>query len=593
MTTSTNRSRGNIGTEDPVGDAARLASVVILPLLAFSLVFVALVSTGKSLAVAWTASAFSGVGCYRLVARLFFSRAIHVRGQQLWAVRDASKNVEAEWRLLERSTGQKGDRCAGLYWGGLAIPPPLAIRNFCYVGQVRSGKSTLMTLLMQTALRTVGREVDHRAVVYNPAGEAYAQLQTVDTEASILNLNPFDARSHPWDIAADVTSPSASLAVSSILITDRGRESNPFFTHATRLLLSAVLDVFHIQAPGVWTFADVCRVMRDKDKIRNVLDQTAETRHVLKNIEVQETLGNIMTTIWSYMKPYDIIAALWEKAGLEPISLRAWMEDRVGSILLLGRNHKAPEAGDALNRAILRRLNQILQDQEPSHTRRTWFFLDEITQVKFDELADMATNAAKYGGCIVLGLQDISRMRSVYGRDDADAILGQMTFKTLLRCDSPETQTWCAEVIGKEELVESSSTKARGGKSITRTPREKPVVMPSEFGTLPVADFERGISGWFTSAVTGPFGHPEHRIAGAFLRGAFAHKREAEPEILPREESDEQLRSEWAESDAQRLRGLKLDYRLEENTQRFTRDMDRLPDLEGAHVVSRPHCLLD
>ncbi len=260
------------------------------------------------------------------------------------------------------------------------------------------------------------------------------------------------------------------------------------------------------------------------------------------------------------------------------LSLRKWMQDEIGSVLLLGRSQAAPEATDALNRVVLARTSQLLMDRPPSRTSRTWFFLDEVAQGKFRGLEELAANGRKFGCALVAGVQDVELLRQVYGREQANVILGQCAFKALLRQDSPESQAWSAKVLGEEERIDPVLSQTEEGReSQSYQKRRAQIVMPSEFGTIAQADFDRGITGWFTSSVTGPY---THTISGTTLRRTIKARSRKTTSFMPRRESEQYLAS-WTEDDYRRLRGLDFKKDLGEQSQQrnVSQERELLPDL--------------
>lgn len=56
--------------------------------------------------------------------------------------------------------------------------------------------------------------------------------------------------------------------------------------------------------------------------------------------------------------------------------------------------------------------------------RRVWFILDEAPSLqRIPELAETLAEARKFGGCFVLGMQNMAQLVHVYGRELAKASL--------------------------------------------------------------------------------------------------------------------------------------------------------------------------
>ncbi|MCC7144491.1 MAG: type IV secretion system DNA-binding domain-containing protein [Candidatus Eisenbacteria bacterium] len=545
---------------------------------------------------------------------------IHLRGARLFSRKEAAERAEADWQEVDPERSEP--RAMGLSFGGLRIHPSRATHNFLFVGQVGSGKSTLITLLMQDALARVGQGEDTRAVVYDAGGEAYEQLRNIPSQCRqcgtryplgrwaacevcgepvtrVHNLNPFDQRAVPWDMAKDIKGPDVSYSVAELLVPRRD-ERNPFFTNSVRRLLSGVLDALYLTTGEAWRFGDVCRILRDELVLERVLAQRPETRSILANIAREGTRQDVLSSVATEMRPFEIVASLWELSPEPAISLRQWMFDVEGSILVLPRQQDRRELSDLLNRVLFRRLNQLLQTRSPGTSGRTWFFLDELPQAGLDDAVELAANARKFGGAIVMGFQDIGQLRERYGKN-AETLVGMAAFKGLLRIDSPETRRWAAEVLGHEEIRRRREHYGPTGQFSEQVgPENRPVVHPDEFGNLPISDFRRGIFGWFSSPVTGSFGHADRTSAqlpaytGAELCARLLPRDPRTPNRVLYGDTDAEirrrfLRTEWTRADVERLHGLDLGQdqfgrrRVEQTLARevgSARTTPELPDLE-------------
>lgn len=513
----------------------------------------------------------------------------HLRGATLLSFREAARRVEADWAGLDPKRGLSPTH--GLSFGGLRLHPNRAQHNFLFVGQVGSGKSTLITLLMQDALWRVGQGVDHRAVIFDAGSEAYEQFRNVDARCRqcderyvlgqdrtcprcgfavtrVYNLNPFDQRSTPWAMAKDVKGPDVSYSVAELLI-PRREEKNPFFTNNVRRILAGVFDALYLTVGESWELSDVCRILRDEPLLEKVLGQRPETASILRSLERESTKQDVLSSVATEMRPFEVVASLWELSGEPALSLKDWMFDPEGSILIVARQQDRRELSDLLNRMLFRRLHQLLQTRSPASPGRTWFFLDELPQAGLDDVVELAANARKFGGALVMGFQDIGQLREAYGKN-AETLIGMAAFKSLLRIDSPETRKWAADVLGHEEFRRRREQYGPTGEFSEQVgPENLHIVHPDEFGNLPLTDFRRGISGWFTSPVTGSYGHTSRRgtprpvYTGAQLSERLLPRDPLTPNRQPYGDTDENirrrfLRTEWTRPDVQRLSGLDL-----------------------------------
>lgn len=372
-------------------------------------------------------------------------------------------------------------------------------------------------------------------------------------------------------MAADTDSPAAALQVAATLVPESKTDANPFFTNAARhLLYGAVLALLQL-APGRWTFRHVLLLLQDPERLQTLLAKTDSTRHLLTYFGHEAVAQNIFSTVLTYISPYEIIAACWDRAETA-LSLSEWLETE--SVLVLGNDEQNRAAIDIINRLLFRRLAELALaqpeiDERDSMPRRTWFFLDEIREAgKLDLLGRLLTKGRSKGVAVSLGLQDISGMREAYGREVADELLGQCNTKVILRLNSPETAAWAAMLFGNREVLEShhgqSRNRAAGlngqagsGESVSHSITQRPLILDSEIMGLPETSREHGLSAYFVSPITGPF---SDHIESAWLS---KHLVPADPSVenfVPRPASDQYLRAWCPEDDT--LLGLDADARL-------------------------------
>jgi hypothetical protein len=425
----------------------------------------------------------------------------------------------------------KTDGMPGIFMGGLDVPWKDRTSHFAYIGTTGSGKTTQFRLMQQDVLPLVGKGVDQRALIYDAKLDAYSQLEGVDLQTEPITLNPFDKRSPGLNLSKDIVNPAAALQIATTLFYDRPG-SNEFFTATTRRLGAGVLQAFILRKLrreiSEWTFSDWCRVMSDPDHITHVLNNTPETRKILKSLQDKETVSNVMSTVASYMTHYEIIGALWDRkdeerddTNVEPVSIKDWAEDKEGRILIMSRTDEATEAVDAINAVTFTLAAQYSLALPNSTQRSTWFFLDELAEgKKFPYLTKLALKGRSKGCCIVIGFQDIDGVRLTYGEKEGNQIIAMCSYRWFGKIDSDVTQVWASNQLGTKEIEEpTKSIQNDRGNQKTSTQYAKrivPVVIPSDFGTFPKADFSvNGVPGWYL--MPNPIGAFEYTIPPKLL----------------------------------------------------------------------------
>lgn len=435
---------------------------------------------------------------------------------------DLAESKAAEFKL------DKDD--PGITWGGLRIPSKFATSHFMVVGTTGSGKTVTIQLLMKEVLQSIGTGANHRALIYDAKQDIASQIPSMGIPGHVFTLNPFDERCLAWDMAKDITEPTAALQAAVTLIPSDKNASQPFFVDSAQLLLYGVMLSF-IRSGADWRFSDLIRTMQTVERLKRVLSGCPDAKHIMDRFsQSEDTLGEIMATVATKMTPYESIAAMWDCAMDQDrkISLIEWVKDRGrdNCVLILGNNERARAAIDRINQVIFKRVSELLLDQTEDRAglRRSWLFLDEIGEAgKLDGLTSVLTKGRSKGVCVVLGFQDIDSLREVYGENIAGVVTSQCNCKAILRLESPRTAEWASKLFGEYEAIETRRSEARGtttptgfgqaqgSKSHTVTDTEHYVkrqsVMESQLFLIPVTSRETGLTGYYAVPGIGAYRH--------------------------------------------------------------------------------------
>lgn len=407
-------------------------------------------------------------------------------------------------------------------WGPLLYDPALAReRHFLVIGATRSGKTSLLRLLLQSLHRTDNT----RCIVYDFKTEFIPCLNP-SNDRPITDLyhilNPYDARGSAWDIAKDVDE-NSSDTLAKILIPSGRDKRDEYFTPTLRSILSAIVRALIEQSGERWTFLDLMLALQS-DNIRAVLATTAEGRrlynaHCVGNGQTQQ---NLISMLDQCSQKYLRIAAAWSKAT-QTVSLRQWaLHDSKG--ILLGHNSRGSASIKPVILAILHFLFYELTDSTDAKPYHTFMVLDEFRRLgKLPQIIDVVQAAISQKLSLVLGVHDVESIKGVYGQE-ALGILGPCDFKAILRNTNPDTLAWASHIIGQQDVtIEQKSTseseslmhaeekdqhrrRTTGtGSAKNRHHVSRPAVPAEAIMQLPPASPDSGISGYFI----GP-GHPPY-----------------------------------------------------------------------------------
>ena len=148
----------------------------------------------------------------------------------------------------------------------------------------------------------------------------------------------------------------------------------------------------------------------------------------------------------------------------------AWMEIAIGAIL-----SKQQDVGD--NKG-----NNYNRD-----SNKTWVIMDELVALsRIPSLGNALATVRSYGGCFVLGMQNIAQLREVYGKNGSQNISSECNTRCIFQSNDADTAKWMSDNIGQVEITEFKeglsygANTIRDGVNISQQERVKSVLLPSE-----------------------------------------------------------------------------------------------------------------
>jgi type IV secretory pathway TraG/TraD family ATPase VirD4 len=390
-------------------------------------------------------------------------------------------------------------------FGLLDLPENEAPSHFLSLAATGGGKSIIQRLIQQSVLPTIGSGVDKRALVYDAKQDALPLLKAIAPKADIVTLNPFDVRGVSWDLQRDIQEPRIAVELAFTFV-PREHESQPFFSDAARHLLYGVLLGFLLRGCD-WSLADIIRALSNPKRLKRFLKQHPATRAIVpRYFHDERLLSNIFSTIATKLLTLECIAAAWETADRK-IALADWVTSE--TILILGNSETSRAAIDALNRAIFQRVTQYVLAQTESFTRRTWFFIDELSEAgKLDGLVSLLKKGRSKGACVSICSQSLSGLRDerLYGIHGTEDLMAQIGNRFYGRVECPESAETMSRVFGDQEVDQYTTSHTWGKDSSTTRSQQivvRRAVLPSEFLNIEPCTRENGLTAYYRTRTHG------------------------------------------------------------------------------------------
>ncbi len=407
------------------------------------------------------------------------NRAKLLRGAELASVRDLRRRVRPVHRRVYDAALK---RPAPYTIAGVPFPHRAETRHTIVSGTTGSGKTVLISDLVAQI-----RERGERCVLYDKMG---SYTRSFFDPARDTLLNPLDARSPRWSPFHEARNSRDFDTMAAALIPQQKDTVDPFWVTAARQL-----------------FSNGAGVLREK----GVTENRVLVDHLLKTDLTALAEAMEGTVAQSIVDPENPKTALSVRAMLTahlgalevladdgtPFSIRDWISDedrgghRGGFLFLTSRADQHASLRGLISTWLEIAVNALLSlDQDDG--RRVWIVLDELpTLHQVPSLQPGLAESRQFGGCFVLGIQVISALRDLYGRNGAETISGLCGTRVVLSAPDEDTARWSAASLGRaevEEVTEGFSYGAntiRDGVSLTPKRELRPLALASEIMQLP------------------------------------------------------------------------------------------------------------
>lgn len=134
---------------------------------------------------------------------------------------------------------------------------------------------------------------------------------------------------------------------------------------------------------------------------------------------------------------------------------------------------------------------KFFEQRDLNNDKPILFFIDEFPRLgRIESIIGGLSTLAGRNIHLTLIIQSKSQLSAIYGKDNANVITDNCNYKAILKATEPETQKWCAELVGKfdkEKLSSGYNADMIGigkGTSTGRTTEYRYIIEPSEFGYL-------------------------------------------------------------------------------------------------------------
>ncbi|HAT7732689.1 TPA: type IV conjugative transfer system coupling protein TraD [Enterobacter cloacae] len=388
----------------------------------------------------------------------------------------------AEVNKLLRKNGEFSD----LRVGDLHMVRMAEVLNFLMHGTIGVGKSTLIRWLLDYI-----RKRGDRAIIYD-SGCTFTETHYNPSTDIILNAH--DERCANWQMWGECVDAVDYDNLAASLIPVEG-ESDPFWVSSSRTIY-ADLAIRMSTDPerSIEKFLKTLLSLSMKN-LRDYLANTPSANLVEEKIE--KTAISIRSVVTNYAKALRFLQGL-DDGTKTPFTIREWMtqERYDNSWLFISTQARHRKSVRPLISLWVSLATLLLQSMGENSERRVWFILDEAPSLqRIPELAETLAEARKFGGCFVLGMQNMAQLVHVYGRELAKSIFDLMNTRMYGRSPSAEMAKVVEEELGnqrKRKIREQNSyglDQVRDGVSLGKDEVNNPIVDYEQIMRLPNLNF--------------------------------------------------------------------------------------------------------
>ncbi|MBS5775354.1 MAG: type IV conjugative transfer system coupling protein TraD [Enterobacter cloacae] len=418
--------------------------------------------TAAAIAGAVSMAVFAGVAWY--IARIGKqeSEDEYISGMKL-------TEKASEVNALLRKNGELSD----LRIGDLHLVKNAEVMNFLIHGTVSVGKSTAIRWLLD-----IIRRRGDRAIIYD-SGCTFVQTHYNPDKDFILN--PHDSRCPDWRLWEECLDVIDFENFATSLIPIEG-DSDPFWVSSSRTIASDL--AIRMSADPERSIEKYLKTLLSLSmkSLREYLAKTPAANLVEEKIE--KTAISIRSVVTNYAKALRFLQGLDD--GTRPsFTIRNWMtsEQYSDSWLFISTQARHRKSVRPLISMWMSMATLYLQSMGENADRRVWFIMDEKPSLqRIPQFEETLAEARKFGGCFVIGIQNMPQLINTYGREVAKAIFDLLNTRMYGRSPSADVAKMVEAELGNQRRREAREQNSYGldqvrdGISIGKDKVSQPIV---------------------------------------------------------------------------------------------------------------------
>lgn len=367
-------------------------------------------------------------------------------------------------------------------------------QHMLITGTTGSGKTNACKHL----LNQLRHQEDQIVIVLDTNGEFVDDY--FNPKSDIL-MNPFDKHFPGWDLWKECEQIYHYDEIAESLIPQSGND--PFWAQSSRTLFAEILKVSAaeqevtiqkiLEASNITPLAELhAKLMHTKAAA--LIDPQSEKTATSIRMNLAANIACLEHLLGAYPHPFSIRKWIQQDRSIEnsdadkqnhnPNHKKGWL---FLSMTPAQRATLRPLLSCWLSIAI-----KSLMECKASPHRRVWFMVDELPSLhKLPDLTLCLSEGRKYGACMILGIQNIHQLETLYGSQITKSLIDLCSTKLFFRCTSFDVAQKLSSLAGTQELQEVhegmsyGANDTRDGVSLNLQTKEKLIIPPYELMNLP------------------------------------------------------------------------------------------------------------
>lgn len=334
---------------------------------------------------------------------------------------------------------------------GISYPKGAEARHTLITGTTGSGKTNAIIELLDQVVNC-----GDRAIIVDTVG-TYVE-QYYDPERGDIILNPLDSRSVPWSFLEECADDVLLRNVASCLI-DKGGDHDKFWEDAAKIVFIETAKKIRNDNKSLDEFISVL-LKTSLDEMQKYLSGSYGASLVDKSADKMAL--SIRAILINTVHIFDVL----KEDPDNNFRIKKWIDESTCGFLFLSCSPKERSTVVPMITAWLSIASEFLMETKVT-SRRTWFFIDELHNLRRLPMLDIAlAEIRKFGGCFVMGTQLISQLNVRYGQELTRAITGLCGTKIVMNVPEPTTAKYMADFLGDKEEITAVETLSYGANTV-------------------------------------------------------------------------------------------------------------------------------